>query len=370
MSTYPSSPLNHGAVGNDPIRLHVLQDVLPYTCIFEDCSTPFTFYRSVADWLAHMEQQHSGRHWLCYQCSPSEPRIFNDFDDYMLHFKNTKQHVGITTSAQIDILAELNEIPQPLQFTSCPLCSWSELSNMHSFSAATMQDHIADHLFSFAMKSVPPDTKPDMDSDSTSGASSQAMDGDTERYSQPDSLDWLESHSLASDASRLDDIYSGQPDDEPLDIDTKSSVSNVAMSRWRKVLLLSTAIASFLAGGRRIRTKSMCEYCLVISAFFQNLDVKVSYKQFAFHQSRQEIYLHAQLGCSLCKMFVGTAFEGADEIENQEELEGNPEESEAAAYSVIFVGSDMNKRLELWKGEIDTPRKPICEYEIYCTRSK
>lgn len=327
-----------------------------------------------------MEKEHSDRQWICYGCSPSEPRVFDNLHDYVQHFETTRQHVGVTTGAQIEALVRLNETPRPLRFTSCPLCRWSEYSELNSFAGTTMLDHIADHVFSFAMQSLLPDAKQDSESRYSSRTSNHAVDNDSDRSFELDSLSSLGSHGVVSDNYSKDIAGQNLKHNFPAPLVAsensgaasfrlrESHSSGLLISRWRKALLLSAAIASFLAAGRRIRSESMCRYCRTISDFFQNLDVKKEYKEFRYHYTRQDIYISARIGCSLCKMFIKAAFGESDESD-YEELESKTQD-EAASFSIAFSGRDKDKRLIMWESNVGVPKKLLCEFEIYCNRGK
>jgi hypothetical protein len=364
-----------------PARLHVLQDVLPYTCVFEKCSTPYQSYSSATKWLAHMEQEHSGRQWTCYGCSPFQPRIFDNHGDYVEHFGNTRQHAGITTQAQIEKLAQLDETPRPLNFKTCPLCRWSENSELNSFIPTTMQDHIADHMVSFAMWSLPSDDDLDCGSELGIGSSNQAVNSETELSIDIDS-------SFPSDSQReiMEDsaevmapqtpgveypaMRSGLTDRTTTSSHArKNSSSGLPMLRWRKLILLSTTVVSFLAAGRRFRSKFLCPHCLVISEFFEDLNVRDIYKLFDYHPTRTAMYMWARLECSLCKIFFKTAF-GEPEESDYDALESEGQEDESTSFYIAYSGQNGNKSLELWDRQTSTVGKLLCTFEIYCSRCK
>jgi hypothetical protein len=390
----------HESRANWYTRQHVLNDVLPYTCIFEQCSTPYVFYSKAKYWLAHMEREHSGRQWICYGCSPSEPRVFDDREEYLKHFKTTRQHVGIMTDSQIETLAQLNETPRPLEFKSCPLCRWTEGSDMESFIGTSLQAHIEDHVFSFGMLSLPSDAEWDSHSPISSAGSQIALTGNSELSFDLDSLSTLEfpsepdaesARDLGSDRNsesakskqaqdELDDYASsGIPTLPPILAKDFSKVicgtafgsafygSSLHNSRWRKVLLLSIAIASFLAAGRKRRTRFMCRFCQNISNFFENLDREVTTKSFKHHQNRQDMYISARCGCPLCRMFIKAAF-GEFEEDEYEELKPAAQGDQLGSFSFVFSGEHSDKKLQMWDG--CKPPKQLCDFEIYCARGK
>lgn len=48
---------------------HVAQDILPYMCVYEDCSTPEEMYLTSDDLLKHVQDQHSILQWVCSPCA-------------------------------------------------------------------------------------------------------------------------------------------------------------------------------------------------------------------------------------------------------------------------------------------------------------
>jgi CubicO group peptidase (beta-lactamase class C family) len=131
-------------------RRHVMQDVRPYVCVFKECSKPEELYVSTDDWMQHMEEEHAERCWICSICSPSKD--FGTADEFQAHMKETEDHKDTFTAAQLPILTQMSESLMPLEFPGCPLCKWSERRNT---GIKSLKDHIAEHLHSFALSSLP-----------------------------------------------------------------------------------------------------------------------------------------------------------------------------------------------------------------------
>jgi hypothetical protein len=112
-------------------------DIQPYVCIFEWCSKPDELFASTDDWMQHMEEEDAASRWICSICMPSE--IFESAEDFENH-------------SQLPILTEMSLRVLPVDFESCPLCRWSE---KQSERMQNLQDHIAEHLHSFALRSLP-----------------------------------------------------------------------------------------------------------------------------------------------------------------------------------------------------------------------
>lgn len=71
-------------------------------------SQPDAMYRTISEWLMHMEIEHSGREWVCYGCSPSKPMVFQTEKEYIDHFRVTRQHRDFYIESILPDLAKLN----------------------------------------------------------------------------------------------------------------------------------------------------------------------------------------------------------------------------------------------------------------------
>lgn len=99
-------------------RDHVLADLSPYICLYEDCKVPYRCYGSFREWIFHMETAHMSREWVCHSRSHRE-LIFSDQHIYMNHVKNT--HNPTITDTQAMALADASSRPSRALFEKCPL---------------------------------------------------------------------------------------------------------------------------------------------------------------------------------------------------------------------------------------------------------
>jgi hypothetical protein len=195
-------------------RKHVDEDVLPFTYLFPDYSTPMALYATQKEWLAHMERTHAKKQWFCYGCSPSQPRLFDSRQAYVEHFNSMAQHVGQVTSAQIESLAKLLMTPVPLSFASCPLCRWSENSDSDSILHMTLQDHIASHMLQFSLRALPTKLQTESDDISSSKPGSVVtIDPSADYWNRAWDLTRSKSESESRDASET--IANVRPDTQP-----------------------------------------------------------------------------------------------------------------------------------------------------------
>ncbi|OCL13226.1 hypothetical protein AOQ84DRAFT_416491 [Glonium stellatum] len=138
-------------------RNHVLKDLDPYVCLFENCSKENQLYNSVKDWLCHMKFKHRLQ-WRCAVKvhSKETARIFNlqkDFEDHMKKF-----HEGTFTEAQLPLLVESSARPVTPIFETCPLCDPKGLQDPERENQLTpdeLEKHIINHLVFLAVKSIP-----------------------------------------------------------------------------------------------------------------------------------------------------------------------------------------------------------------------
>ncbi|KAL9600267.1 MAG: hypothetical protein Q9219_003312 [cf. Caloplaca sp. 3 TL-2023] len=157
------------------IRRHILKDIDPYVCLFEGCSRPNEQYESFDDWISHMKWQHT-LVWSCH--APRHTQLkFDTATECEAHMR--QDHSQEISSAQISLLVEKSAQPaaDPLAVllreddagrSVCPLCPFAventRVPEPHGLipdaSASVdnmkqMRDHIAAHLESIALLSLP-----------------------------------------------------------------------------------------------------------------------------------------------------------------------------------------------------------------------
>jgi hypothetical protein len=111
-------------------RKHIDEDVKPYVCLSEDCTSPLLFFVHMDEWLRHMKTIHSDQwnrkiHMHSWYCETDHDRF--DFDDYASfagHMKDPDKHMRPPpTELQLDALSRKN---QQLFIREdeycCPLC--------------------------------------------------------------------------------------------------------------------------------------------------------------------------------------------------------------------------------------------------------
>ncbi|KAJ4248535.1 hypothetical protein NW757_008183 [Fusarium falciforme] len=123
---------------------HVKNDLDPYVCLFEDCDQPDVLYTHSDEWLGHLHQH--GKVWRC--SSHREMGPFSTLEDYMKHMREV--HDTKLSDRQLRVVANRNSRKTTKLFPSCPLCGIEE-----SEVDGRLEDHLAGHLRSLALKSLP-----------------------------------------------------------------------------------------------------------------------------------------------------------------------------------------------------------------------
>ncbi|KAH8704080.1 hypothetical protein BGW36DRAFT_288147, partial [Talaromyces proteolyticus] len=125
------------------------KDILPYTCVIEDCPRTDTFYIDKETWLSHMNKGHGGTdQWVCHACSQKNINAtFRELANFTAHLEH--QHSNGIRLQQIPMLCSAWRRKVPLEISACPLCSFEgEDQN-------ALLDHTAEHIHSFSLRSLP-----------------------------------------------------------------------------------------------------------------------------------------------------------------------------------------------------------------------
>ncbi|RAH50483.1 uncharacterized protein BO95DRAFT_458968 [Aspergillus brunneoviolaceus CBS 621.78] len=138
---------------------HFQDDLEPYICLFEDCTSPRELFSSAEQWLAHMKAHPApSTEWICSMRHASSDRtVMKSAEEFAIHVR--EMHSGRFTDMQIKKLQIRAARPGPV-FPSCPFCDWLEHPDPEkpkvSGGPTPMEEHIADHLFDLALLSLPP----------------------------------------------------------------------------------------------------------------------------------------------------------------------------------------------------------------------
>lgn len=143
-------------------RKHVLQDLKPYVCTFEDCE--LKLFPDRHTWFSHELKNHR-QEWQCYFCSKTSHRTFDTSSAYREHL--ARHHPGTFAKDQESALLEMSQRAlAKLSPAECPFCeSWEEqlrAINQHvpsvealAVTPSQFQHHVAVHMEQLALFAIP-----------------------------------------------------------------------------------------------------------------------------------------------------------------------------------------------------------------------
>ncbi|KAM0247857.1 hypothetical protein ACHAP5_003869 [Fusarium lateritium] len=148
-------------------REHVTGDLEAYVCLFEECDEPYQIWTRSESWLKHMKQ-HAIR-WSCPAKSHRDQPFFSQ-QEFQRHLE--KDHSKKYSEAELSLVITRSRKSAGPLFTSCPLCGQEAKEFTEN-----IEKHIAGHLRSLALKSLPPsyDEKDDEEDDSSDKKSDGAV---------------------------------------------------------------------------------------------------------------------------------------------------------------------------------------------------
>lgn len=122
-------------------RAHLIHDLRPYICTYEDCRSVNQLYGNKADWV-----QHEASHATTWRCPVHPKEVFDNLVAFRLHATDGHvQNALIKGSIHEIVVAESVYKTR----RSCPVCTVSDLS------AAQLDNHVAAHLERLAIFSLP-----------------------------------------------------------------------------------------------------------------------------------------------------------------------------------------------------------------------
>lgn len=166
----------------DPKRWkkHVLKDLEPYFCLFNDCTQPLSLFPSRSSWISHM-RTHT-YHWLC-PGPRHEPKSFHTEEEFDAHLR--ADHGDYLSNDQIPYIKKQRQRSLDFPLSNCPFCPELVFPDVSSPSGAysdqvsnAVNDHVQQHLQHFALMSLPwlDDTE---NSDDTSSGRTMSSARDT-----------------------------------------------------------------------------------------------------------------------------------------------------------------------------------------------
>ncbi|KPM39537.1 hypothetical protein AK830_g7032 [Neonectria ditissima] len=126
-------------------RQHIIEDLLPYTCVVEDCPAPDLLFSTRKEWDAHVKADHMVQ-WHCPLCEEDE-LLFQSEKAIVHHFEN--QHQDDVRDLTLSTLLPWSET-QRMGIASCPLCS-----SFGREDSPEIVDHVLRHIYEFSLRALP-----------------------------------------------------------------------------------------------------------------------------------------------------------------------------------------------------------------------
>lgn len=140
----PSSRLRLSA--NKIYRQHIVEDLLPYTCMVENCPTRhIAVFSTRKEWEAHVKTDHRVQ-WRCPLCE--EDDIVVESEEAITHHF-AAEHQDDLKELTLETLLPWSET-QVMGISSCPLCS-----SYGREDSPEIIDHVLKHVYEFSLRALP-----------------------------------------------------------------------------------------------------------------------------------------------------------------------------------------------------------------------
>ncbi|KAH0536893.1 hypothetical protein FGG08_006264 [Glutinoglossum americanum] len=148
-------------------KAHLIHDLRPYICTYEDCKNPDQLYDARQDWIGHENSSHR----RVLRCPEHPDQTFSKLEEYQEHLHHG--HADYRDEISVTLITHASESTLEFPDRCCPICSLSLET------ARALQSHIALHLERFSLFSLPRSVGED-DNDANEGGSDEvnvAFDG-------------------------------------------------------------------------------------------------------------------------------------------------------------------------------------------------
>ncbi|KAK4167717.1 hypothetical protein QBC43DRAFT_311328 [Cladorrhinum sp. PSN259] len=160
-------------------KYHVAQDIIPYSCISEECDTPDEMHLTAQSLVAHTIENHGVERWACDYClsqstatglgrTSDHQAVFETAEDWAAHINTL--HPNKIPQTKLPTFMKINKRVM-LEPMGCPLCEYVCESE---FATSTIDDHILQHLYEFALRALPDGNNDDESNDELSKLSQQS----------------------------------------------------------------------------------------------------------------------------------------------------------------------------------------------------
>ncbi|KAI1149604.1 hypothetical protein F4825DRAFT_453287 [Nemania diffusa] len=129
-------------------RKHLANDISPYTCILENCPTPYKLFATHYEWKEHFMDDHPSQ-WSCPCCA--DAHMFKSLSGVINHIRS--KHPDAISDRLDDLLSDA-EI-KVMGITKCPLCDSEGPQD-----SPDLVEHVLQHVHDFSLRSLPWPTDP------------------------------------------------------------------------------------------------------------------------------------------------------------------------------------------------------------------
>ncbi|KAJ4328692.1 hypothetical protein N0V84_000883 [Fusarium piperis] len=138
--------LTAASTAEGTLQQHIVEDLLPYTCMVEDCPTPHTaVFSTRKEWEAHAKTDHRAQ-WRCPLCE-EENFVVESKDEIVHHFST--EHQDDLKELTLETLLPWSEA-QSMGISSCPVCS-----SYGREDSPEIIDHVLKHVYEFSLRALP-----------------------------------------------------------------------------------------------------------------------------------------------------------------------------------------------------------------------
>ncbi|KAF3406265.1 hypothetical protein DPV78_000396 [Talaromyces pinophilus] len=127
---------------DNQFRKHLANDICPYTCIFDNCPTPYKLFVTQKEWKEHFMHAHPPK----FQCPYCNSGPLSSIAGIMSHIQ--LDHPGISDDELADALTE--SPTHVMGITKCPLCD-----SEGSPDSPDLIEHVLEHIHDFSLRSLP-----------------------------------------------------------------------------------------------------------------------------------------------------------------------------------------------------------------------
>lgn len=126
-------------------RKHLSEDISPYTCLLEDCPTPFATYVTESDWENHVKNKHPPRR-LCPFCQDMST-VFLSMEAFLEHVQ-VEHAETVSESLMMAVMSHSGVVT--IGVTHCPLCDSTGQESDPEFIR-----HVLNCIHDFSLRSLP-----------------------------------------------------------------------------------------------------------------------------------------------------------------------------------------------------------------------